>query len=128
MHRQLRGVSWPECKVKLAVVTALLGSRDYIFAPPQQDCVQFFLFTNWTAVGNPNASRWTVVTPHRATSRSLVYSQSWHDAFAAITSGFDAPRAVVASAGRYAGKPLPFDLSALGYTTQDEHQISRYQV
>ena len=57
------------CPVTIAVVTAVMGTRDFVFAPPPQPCAEYFLFTNWTRVESANASRWTVVTPHRRGGR-----------------------------------------------------------
>ena len=46
------------CPVTIAVVTAVMGTRDFIFAPPPQPCAEYFLFTNWTRVESANASRY----------------------------------------------------------------------
>ena len=115
------------CPVTIAVVTAVLGSRDYVFAPPPQPCGEFFLFTNWTRVENANASRWTVVTPHAAFAAAprdrdgayvggavrVRHSATWADALAQIGSGLASPRLKIQPEGAalYAGEPLPFDLS-----------------
>ena len=130
------------CPVTIAVVTAVLGTRDYGFAPPPQPCGEFFLFTSWTRVENANASRWTVVTPHaafaaRPTDRDGRYaagvrvrhSATWADALAQIASGVQNPRLRIQPEGAslYAGEPLPFDLASLGYTTRVETEVTRFQ-
>ena len=129
------------------VVTAVLGTRDFVFTPPPQPCSEFFLFTNWTRVENANASRWTVVTPYPAFAarprdrdgmpvpgpdgRNLrvLFSETWADAIAQIRLGFEAPTLTFQPEGAalYAGEPLPFDLASLGYTTALETEVSRFQ-
>ena len=135
------------CPVTIAVVTAVMGTRDFIFAPPPQPCAEYFLFTNWTRVESANASRWTVVTPHPAFAAKprdrdgmpvagpdgrnlrVRYSATWADALARIRAGFETPSLAYqpAGAGLYAGEPLPFDLASLGYTTALETEVSRFQ-
>ena len=135
------------CPVRIAVVTAVLGTRDFVFTPPPQPCSEFFLFTNWTRVENANASRWTVVTPYPAFAarprdrdgmpvpgpdgRNLrvLFSETWADAIAQIRLGFEAPTLTFQPEGAalYAGEPLPFDLASLGYTTELETEVARFQ-
>ena len=135
------------CPVTIAVVTAVMGTRDFVFAPPPQPCAEYFLFTNWTRVENANASRWTVVTPHPAFAARprdrdgmpvpgpdgrnvrVLFSETWADAIAQIRLGFEAPTLTFQPEGAalYAGEPLPFDLASLGYTTELETEVARFQ-
>ena len=118
--------------MQLAVVTALLGSRDTVMPAPEQECARFFLFTNWTQREHATAEGWTVVTPHLdrgdvADRDNLLFSASWHDVMQQVAVGIAAPRLHRARDGRYRGQPLPFDPHSLGFTALNERAIARFQ-
>ena len=87
------------CPIQLAVVTAVLGSRDTVMPAPEQECARFFLFTNWTQSVRATAEGWTVVTPHldrgngaNDETNNRLFSASWHDVMQQVAVGIAAPR------------------------------------